>query len=197
MILRKAIALVALLVVAAPATTAQCNIDDNLLAPPGTPCCSPGQAILPSFPPLSFPSRGACPLDCSVESTWPATVAFTAPFAIFTELFVCQMSVIGAPTPTNPAIVAMKYARTWMEFPTGRSRQVWRFLVNTDVTYSPVGACPAPWPVPACANVTSNPPRPVHFMGHVDYAFDCMNGTCDACFSLTHRCGFFMHAPFF
>jgi hypothetical protein len=186
-----AAAFILVLVTVAPA---QCIGDDNLVGPPGVPCCFPIAPLLPQFPSMLLSSSGACLLDCGVESSWPTSVFFTAPLQFFPDLYICQIAV-GPPTPVPPSLAVLKYARTWMEAPGSGPRQVWRFLLNTDLVYSPAGAGASPCPTPACAGLSLNPPRPVHFMGHVDYAYDCNANAWSMCFSLTHLCGYFMHGP--
>jgi hypothetical protein len=73
--------------------------------------------------------------------------------------------------PTQPGAPALggvliaKYARTWLE-PAGSllQKQVWRFLVNGNLTYTTAGTS-IPCPTPACSGAGVRP----HFVGHVDY----------------------------
>ena len=100
-----------LLVSCASTTLGQCIGDDNMVPPPGTPCCTFATPALPSFPALPVASQGACLLSCSVEASWPFQVFFTAPTQVFCDFFVSQMFA-GPPTPTSGGLVVMKYART-------------------------------------------------------------------------------------
>jgi hypothetical protein len=183
-----------LLVLVVGGAPAQCIGDDNLVGPPGVPCCFPVGPVLPVFPSAFVPSTGACLMNCGVESQFPVGVFFTQPFQFFSDLWLCQL-VIAPPLPAPPGLVLMKYARTWTEAGGGGPRQVWRFMINIDVVFSSTGAGPSPCPMPPCADLTMVPPRPVNYMGHIDYAYDCSANVWDVCYSLVHLCGYFMHGP--
>ena len=91
--------------------------------------------------------------------------------------------------------LAAKFARTWKQFPSANG-QVWRFLVNGDLTCLPNAStaygCTSP--LPRCAFPLPN--APIHFDGHVDYCCDpATPGTMTASMSLSHFQGCISHAP--
>lgn len=195
MLHRNALIGLALMTWALPSASSQCFGDDGLTPPAPVICCLPTQPILPPFPGFFLPGRGGCILDCAVESQWSASMFMAPPMPIFCDLYVTQMAISSTSTPTVTSLLVMKYARTWTETYTGGMRQVWRFLVNTDLLYNPVGAGPTPCPVPPCSGLSLGFQLPVHFIGNVDYAQDCSNGNWSVMWTLTHHCGAFMHAP--
>lgn len=173
---------------------AQCIGDDNMVGPPGVPCCFSTTPLLPSFPALPIASQRACLLSCGVENQSPLPAFFTAPTPLFCDLFVSQIF-LGPPLPAAGSLVVMKYSRTWMENSSNGPRQVWRFLINTDIVFAAGGAGASPCPMPPCAQVTITPARPVHFIGNFDYAYECNTNSWGAWFTLVHYCGYFMHGP--
>lgn len=170
-----------------------CLGDDGTLVPGA--CCVPVVPVLPPFPGAQIPSRGACLLNCALEQSWGGTVLLGQPMPIFCDLYVTQFTVVGGPTPINTSLVVMKYARTWTEFTPIAARQVWRFLVNTDVTYVPTAVSVSPCPIPPCSGITIGLNLPVHFTGSIEYALDCFTGQWSTAFNLTHLCGTFNHSP--
>lgn len=165
---------------------AQCMGDDGCNLPGA--CCVPVFPATPSFPAASITTDGASFFNCAVLSTWTNTILLSAPTQIFADLWVANITIVSAQTPTNTALLVMKYARTWWE-PTasGGSRQVWRFLVNCDLTYALPG--PTPSPAPSCIGAG----LPVHFIGSVDYSVNCSTGVWRTLINLTHHCGTYMH----
>lgn len=174
-------------VFAAPAK-AQCLGDDQLFLPGG--CCVPVFPVVPSFPGAAVASDGACFFNCAVQSTWPNTILLAPPFQLLSDLWISNITVVSTLTPSTTGILVMKYARTWAE-PTasGVIRQVWRFLVNCDLNLIPPASSPSPCPVPSCVATG----LPVHFIGSVDYAFDCGTNVWQTAINLTHHTGAYMH----
>jgi hypothetical protein len=84
----------------------------------------------------------------------------------------------------------MVYSRTWMEANPVAQYQVWRFLVNGDL--SPI--VPNTCATPPCAASFGNL---VHFSGYIDYAFNCANNTWEHAWMLAHTCDRIEHAPGF
>ena len=143
---------------------------------------------------MLIPSETACLLSCGTPTQTPVQVFFTQPVPFLCDLYISQI-VMAPPTPVNPTLVVMKYARTWTEAGGSGPRQVWRFLINVDLVFNPTGAGASPCPIPPCASLATPPARPVNFMGHIDYAYDCTNNAWSTCYSLIHFCGYFMHGP--
>lgn len=140
------------------------------------PCCQiVNQSNLPNFPPIALRGQYACLRNCGVELDEPVDVDVTMSQILCDYFFMSlNVSPIGANGPTfTPTTLLAKYSRTWIEnLGGGQTRQVWRFLINGDVTYAPhpvtgappVGPCPTP-PSHLGPNGT-----PVHMTGHIDYA---------------------------
>ena len=152
----------------------QCIGDDGFAPVPGA-CCVPAVPALPVFPGWFMFADGACFRDCSLELQFPLQVNLSVPFPVFNDVYVTQMTVVGA-VSLAPTFVVMKYQRTWTQpGTTGALSQVWRFLINVDVNYLPPLAPPCPTPactpaptwipsIPACtarpaANTTPTPSR--------------------------------------
>jgi hypothetical protein len=171
----------------------QCPSDDGFT---GATCCTPVAPPFAAFPQKTFPGVGACLLDCGPENQFPITATFT-PFQVLCDHWLMNVS-INAPgnfTIINQLLVA-KYARTWIEteFFAGPPIQVWRFLVNGDLTYAPSATATPGCPIPLSALPPHN--LPVHFVGHLDFAFHCVLGIWEGSYSLSHFCPSESHAPF-
>lgn len=152
------------LTVATPLTAQGCNIGDDGFA--AVPCCTPVNAVnLPNFPPFQLSGEYCCLKDCDLEQNFPVRVT-TQHFPIFCDLHVISLTVIpgSATAPGWTGVLVAKYARTWLErpIPGVAPRQVWRFLLNGDLSFT-AGASPCPLPPH---------PQQSHFTGHIDYACD-------------------------
>jgi hypothetical protein len=177
---------------------AQCFGDDGFAA---GACCTTAASNLPVFPTLTVGGLGACILNCGVESQFN-TQTTLAPQQVLCDYWLVGISIVtptftvGTPAGTVPLVA--KYARTWTEFAGGpaggTTLQVWRFLVNGDLTYSPSTASGPGCPIP----LSALPPfsLPVHFIGNLDYALDCTTGQWQVAYTLTHLCPPESHAPF-
>lgn len=150
------------LIATAPLTAQGCPIGDDGFA--AVPCCQPVNNVnLPNFPPFQIGGVYCCLKDCDLEQSFPVRVV-TQHFPIFCDAHAISLSVIpGSPTaPGWTGVLIGKYARTWLErpIPAIPPRQVWRFLVNGDLSFN-AGVAPCPLPPHATQS---------HFTGHVDYA---------------------------
>jgi hypothetical protein len=160
-------------------------------------CCTPATPNFPIFPTMTLNGVGACIRDCALESQFN-TLTVLSPQQVLCDHWLIYLTITGPPSVAivgNQFLVA-KYARTWMEFPIPGTPpiQVWRFLVNGDLTYSLTTASGIGCPVPLSAAPPFN--LPVHFVGNVDYAFNCATGAWQVAYTLTHWCPTESHAPF-
>ncbi len=200
---RSRIALVLILLLGSATLSAQISVgclgDDGF----NLGCCSTPQPNLPNFPAFTESGVYGCFLDCNLEAQFNETVALGAPLFVACDLAAIPVTVTGGTVsdPSFSGTLLGKYERTWMEIlSTGAMRQVWRFLVNGDLTYNLSPIAPgAPCPVPPCAVPPVN--LPVHFTGHIDYAMDCgpvVVGTSPwhIALNLNHVTGCLNHASF-
>lgn len=184
---------IAVVALTGPTFAQGCPQDDNFGFPLG--CCTPAAPNLPNFPTMTVGGLGACIRDCGVENQYN-TQTTIAPTQLLCDYWIMGISIV-APTfvATTPTLVA-KYSRTWVEFPVAGAAplQVWRFLVNGDFTFPGSATAGAGCPIP----LSAFPPfsLPVHYVGNVDYAFDCASGAWSIAYTLTHFCPTEMHAPF-
>lgn len=151
------------------AVPAQCPVttDDGFNPGCGTPVTAP---VVPSFPALWTSGSYGCLNDCSVEATFQNRVRLTY-FPALCDIAQIQIDVVPG-TPGAPAFsgfLLAKYSRTFIQTdPSGVTRQVWRFLVNGDLTFDPTASGPAPCPLPTSSTFG----LPVHFFGSIDYFCD-------------------------
>jgi hypothetical protein len=186
-----------------------CGQDDGFRV---GPCCAPVQITnLPQFPTLTSQGTYGCILNCALDAQFSQTVVVGAPIFVTCDLALLPVTCLpaspGAPgfvaapvAPGLPPGLLAKYSRTWIEIDaTGTQRQVWRFLLNGDVSYMSVTAVGSPCPIPPC----HMPPLslPVHMVGSIDYARDCTTtvpptAPFQIALNLTHFDGCLNHAPF-
>jgi len=165
---------------------------DDGFSVPGT-CCIPRSAAditLPFFPAVTLPAEAAAFQDCSLLAASPTTISLGTPIPIFCDLYFVPITFIGGGVNVAPTFMLARYTRTWVEAdPTGVSQQVWRFLVNMDLTYLP--AFSTPWPTPDCAATSG---LKVHYTGSLDYADGCpISGNFQAALNLVHFGGDLSH----
>jgi hypothetical protein len=161
------------------------------------PPCAPTTAAtnLPAFPVMTVGGLGAVIADCGVESQFN-TSATLVPMQVLPDYWLITITIDAQPAFSigNQTLVA-KYARTWLEGPPiGLPIQIWRFLVNGDLVYTP-GATGGPGnPIP----LSALPPysMPVHFVGHLDFVQKQGSGVWEIAYSLTHFCPIESHAAF-
>lgn len=170
-----------------------CPQDDGFVGP----CCAVPQPTFPAFPVLTVGGKGGSLNNCALDCQWP-TVTTIVPTQVLCDYWIFNISIFGAAV-VDPAIPAGfmlgKYARTWTEAGPAGPIQVWRWLVNMDAAYAPSGLVVPP----GCKYPFSALPPfnlPVHYYGHLDYAFTCATGTWEVSYALTHLCPFESHAPF-
>jgi hypothetical protein len=160
-------------------------------------CCTPvAGTSLPAFPGVTFGGRGASIADCGVEAQW-GTAASLTPVQVLPDYWLIGIDIDAQPafSVTNQTLAA-KYARTWIEYPSGGGGaplQVWRFLVNGDLVYSP-GPGATESTVPKSALPPFN--MPVHFVGNVDFALDLGTANWEVAYTLSHFCPQESHAWF-
>jgi hypothetical protein len=173
--------------------SAQCPIPDQL---DGGPCCTLAQEKLPFFPKVTQDTLGICWRDCNVDQVALCRAIWTnVPLQQATGSN-CGIRTMDLRLLDTTGIVKWRgrmrltYARTWLETPpTGIVVQVWRFLVNGDLSPS-AAVGPIPCPVPPCAPANGNR---VRFTGYLDYALDCSNNVFQNAWMLTHACDFIDH----
>ena len=176
---------------------AQCPVPDGM---DGGPCCAVANLGVPYFPRFTQGALGICWLDCNVEQTLPYTAYWNNLKAIRIQGIPCgerrvRLDLWNAAGIAWSGNLRLQYSRTWLEFdPSGSQLQVWRFLVNGDM--SPAASLPAPCPAPPCAAAFANK---VRFTGYVDYAQNCTTGSAvyEHAWMLTHACDFIDHQAFF
>lgn len=136
-------------------------------------CCAAPAPALPPFPGIQQQAAWGCFNNCNVQQL-NALVQVAPPNVILCDFAVSNITI----TLTNAAGVVlgslsgplfMKYSRTWREPTAIGGRQVWRWLVNTDLS----------WLSPAIVLNPCIPPEvgapfltTVHMDGHIDYACD-------------------------
>lgn len=180
------IAGVAVLTSVAMAQITPCYQPDGYSLPGA--CCATPQVNLPQFPAFfNIPTDAACFTDC-IPQTFQEKLTIQAPSQLFCDIYITNVSLTG-PATIAPSLLVMKYTRTWEEIDPVSHRQIWRFLVNGDLSYLITTASTSPCPIPATAMAG----MPVHFIGSVDYARDCNTGNWSIAYNITHLCGDFMH----
>lgn len=170
--------------------TAQCQIGDDGF---NVGCCVSPQINLPAFTSMSLSATYLCIRSCGAASRLSAIVSWTTPVAIncdhFSTNLTSTVTVSAGNTLTVSGGLIMKYSRTWLEpDPTGAfTRQVWRFLVNGDLGFTPSSTLVTqPCPVPQAALAPFS--RRIPMDGHIDYA--CEGGAgFRAVLSLNHLQG--------
>jgi len=139
---------------------------------------------------MTIPSEGNCITSCTPGAPFPVTITLGAPLGVFCDEFIVPVTIAGPTVTVGPGILLAKYIRTWTELSaTGAPTQVWRFLVNSDLTYvlSATSTTPCPVPKTAFGGIS------VHLCGQLDYARVCPTGPFTASISLSHLCGDFEH----
>jgi len=169
-----------------PASAVLCLGSDDLTGP----CCSIAALNIPTFlPGTSLPSVGICWNSCA-PSTDPVIVDFSPPSPIACGQYQIQMTITDLTgTVLMTGLGTLVYTRTWTEFNNdGDELQIWRMMIKTD--FNPSVSTP-PCPVPLCLITVPA----AFFYGHVDYAFNCIDGTWEVATSLFHSCDLLIHHP--
>jgi hypothetical protein len=198
--LRNLLAPLALVLAFAVQASAQCITPDNLDAPGGG--CQPGQTSVPQQG-FTQKSLGICWRDCSIDAsqtyaaTWgplvPVTSSSTAGLVPSCGWYRARLQLVNSSGLAWIGTMNLSYSRTWAESPTaGQVVQVWRYLVNGDLT--PTAPTSMPCGTPACAAPNGNR---VRFTGYVDYANKCGTTITQRAWMLTHACDAIDHAPGF
>jgi hypothetical protein len=184
--------IVALLISVGPAASGQCMLptDDGF----DTGCCGPVAPVLPAFPPVTMSADYGALVGCQqLFVVPPFQVQFGAPTFVLCDVALINVFIQLTPSDTISGFLVAKYSRTWGDLSTPVFGQVWRFLVNGDLTCAstnPITPCTTV--LPRCAAL--NPQ--VHFDGHIDYACDpFLPNSYAVSFSLNHLQGCISHAP--
>jgi hypothetical protein len=159
-----------------------------------TGCCAPVAPNLPAFPPLTVTSEYGALLGCHPTFVVaPFPVQLSAPTFVLCDIALINVNAQITASENVSGMLIAKYSRTWMDYSSPIAGQVWRFLVNGDLTCSssnPITPCGTI--LPRCAALGN----PVHFDGHIDYSCDPLNYPNKvASFSLNHIQGCISHAP--
>lgn len=141
-------------------------------------CCATPVPNLPNFPPIQSQAAWACVNNCNINQL-QAVVQVSPPNLIFCDYAIAQVTInllnaAGTPVGIFAGPLLMKYSRTWREPSTTGGRQVWRWLINTDMQWASPTILPTP-----CLPPEVLPPflLPVHMNGHIDYACDPTSAT--------------------
>ncbi len=171
-----------------------CNVSDGL---DPTTICGAGPFVQLNQQAFKQQTLGICWRDCAVDTTagYTGTWSGLAPMlSAVPPLPSCawystSLTLFQGNTIRWTGRFFAAYSRTWMEVDNaGAPLQVWRYLVNGDMT--PVTATPGPCATPACAAPNSNL---VRFTGYIDYALHCQGGTTSSglvehAWMITHAC---------
>jgi hypothetical protein len=132
-----------------------------------TGCCTAPAPNLPVFPSLTMAADWAEFMGCGVQNQNTCLLVLGQPAMVFCDYALINVFVSFPGGETISGQLAAKFARTFKQLPNA-SGQVWRFLVNGDLTCLPNGStgygCTSP--LPRCAFPLPN--APIHFDGHVD-----------------------------
>lgn len=149
-----------------PTTVIPCWANVMLYGGLGPP---PAVPALPGFPEINQAAAYACMDGCATNPvTTTVNLRITAPQLVSCDVFAATagISALGQ-IMTGP--LTAKYARTWrLALPdfagaSDQVGQVWRFLVNADLTANTVlTSCP----IPTCVTLG----LPIHFVGHIDWS---------------------------
>jgi hypothetical protein len=190
--LNRSLLILAAMLLLAPAGLAQScfNGDDGFDAG----CCNIPTPTLPTFNAVTIQAEYGALLGCHPTFVVPPfPVTFSQP-----NFVLCDYAIINVNAPIMPGLtisgmLAAKYSRTWTDFNSPVLGQVYRFLVNGDLTCSSSNSMtPCTTILPRCAALNI----PVHFDGHIDYSCDLFNpGQLTVSFSLNHMQGCITHAP--
>jgi hypothetical protein len=178
---------------------AQCSFSDNL---DGGPCCGLTQATLPLFKGFTQNALDVCWRDCGLDQVSTVTGRWTNINILPGQILPCgekrmRLDIVnGSNVLLWRGPMRLQYSRTWLATDSsGLQNQVWRFLVNGDLTVYPA-AGPQPCPVPPCVSAHGNR---AHFTGYVDFVENCLVPPVlvehswmltHACDALDHHAGF-------
>jgi hypothetical protein len=165
----------------------------------GGPCCAPAGVVLPQFPATTMTARWICFDTCQSQfaQTYCSHLGAPNPMqsggALVCGAYTIRVQLRDCGTTGliwNGSVNAF-YSRNWQasSLAGAINLNVWRFVVNGDL-------------LPGPALPTNNCQRPdcmnqfarLHVSGYVDYAFDCLSGTWQAAWMLTHECDSVHHA---
>lgn len=175
--------------------TAQCPTSDQLDA---GACHTDASFDVPGFPRFSQDALQVCWLDCGVDQVIPGQAEWqNLRIRVYPDCGTryARLRIVDA----NGLVtwlgykLRLEYSRTWLETDdSGDDHQVWRFLVNGDLTPGP-GAASTPCSRPSCIPVLGK----ARFTGYLDYARECAAGTYQFAWMLSHLCDQIDHAAGF
>lgn len=180
----------------APAALAQCPVPDGL---DGGPCWGAASASLPEFAGIEQDALRITWRDCDVEDATPYRArwgrfrpAQRPTIPPLCSVFVARLDLFETAGGTLAFTGALRvfYSRTWLETTEeGRDLQVWRYLLNGDLSPRP-GAGSAPVGIPPCESAFANK---VQFTGYIDVARNCPSGPTLVAWALNHDCDALAH----
>ncbi|HGY92606.1 MAG TPA: hypothetical protein ENK43_15670, partial [Planctomycetes bacterium] len=129
-----------------------------------------------------------CIKDCQAVTPFNVQIRIGAPIADpngACDQFQATLAVVPLAPGTQPTIVVppglflmMKYSRTWIETDSlGNQRQIWRFIVNSQLRFATTDTQPCPQP--PCANVIGLSGMSIQdpwFHGIIEYASEIIDG---------------------
>jgi hypothetical protein len=159
----------------------------------GVCCPNTGQeAQVPDFPDLLIDGRALAFDECVRDPREVVSIDIQSPVRVNCDHFRIDVTVVGGLWSFTGSFLA-KYSRTWVDFDSvGNCRQRWRFLLNTDVSYTFDNDPPYPYEglVPHC--VLGDPAYTPHYTGHIDYMCDASSAM-TAAIALHHLPGCISH----
>lgn len=159
----------------------------------GVCCPNTGQAAqVPDFPDLLIDGRALAFDECVRDPREVVSIDIQSPVQVNCDHFRIDVTVVGGLWSFTGSFLA-KYSRTWVDFDAeGNCRQRWRFLLNTDVSYTFDNDPPYPYEglVPHC--VLGDPATTPHYTGHLDYMCDASSAM-TAAIALHHLPGCISH----
>jgi hypothetical protein len=165
----------------------------------GGPCCGPAGVNLPAFPAVTMNAKWIAFDACSSQftTTYCSHLGIPNPMqgggALICGAYTIRVQMRDCSSGLfvwNGQVDAF-YSRNWQasSIAGAINLNVWRFVVNGDLLPGP-GLVSTQYSRPSCI---SHYPR-LHVTGYVDYVYDCIAGTWQSAWMLTHECDSVHHA---